>query len=209
MSLNTLFTTGLIVTLVISLMCCLKRQKKFLKFRTPDGRVPWGVIDMYLLIFSIFVIPTHLYPLVKGWVSGLNLLLTNPVHITPEGYIEDGNPMKSDFFFCFFLYMCQSIRLSVLDFSLARRLSVSPILLISPTATCGILFTSLLVCPAWKTIPPSDLFYFFSKGYFRGMYKLSCFDVLSGYLLSNFEYFLSSPIHCQIVDYNIPWLKLI
>ena len=126
MRLNTLFTTGLIVTLVISLMCCLKRQKKFLKFRTPDGRVPWGVIDMYLLIFSIFFIPTHLYPLVKGWVSGLNLLLTNPVHITPEGYIEDGNPMKSDFFFCFFLYMCQSIRLSVLDFSLARRLSVCP-----------------------------------------------------------------------------------
>ena len=38
MRLNTLFTTGLIVTLAISLACCLKRQKNFLCCWIPSGR---------------------------------------------------------------------------------------------------------------------------------------------------------------------------
>ena len=38
MHLNTLLNTGLIVTLVISLVCSIKRKNKFLKCRIPAGR---------------------------------------------------------------------------------------------------------------------------------------------------------------------------
>ena len=74
---------------------------------------------MHIIISSPFVSPYHFYPSVKGRVSGPNLLFTTLASITLVVYVEDVNPTKIGLFKCSFSYVCQSVHLSVLDFSLA------------------------------------------------------------------------------------------
>ena len=70
---------------------------------------------MYLLFSSPLGILDHFYPLVKGWVSGMNILLAALEPITPVGSVEDGNSTKGGGGgFCSFSCMFQSVCLSIL-----------------------------------------------------------------------------------------------
>ena len=67
---------------------------------------------MYLIISSPFVSLNHFYLLIIYWDSGMNLLLTTLAPINYIGYVEYGNPTKSDYF-VLLLLVRESIRLSV------------------------------------------------------------------------------------------------
>ena len=45
---------------------------------------------MYLIMYYTFGSPDHFFPLVKGWVSGLNLLLDTLALINPIASVVDG-----------------------------------------------------------------------------------------------------------------------
>ena len=79
---------------------------------------------MCLILSSLLDIPSHFYPLNKGWVSGPNLLLDTLVPITPVGSVEGWRPTKSEFLLFSFSYVCQSVRPYVLYFSLVCHPSV-------------------------------------------------------------------------------------
>ena len=62
MRINPLFTTSIIVTLFISLVCCLIHPKKFINCFIPDWRTIWISRDLPNYLFS-FWYPGSLLPI--------------------------------------------------------------------------------------------------------------------------------------------------
>ena len=74
MRINYLFTTGIVVTLVISIVYCLNPQIALIIVRSQPG-IPYEFPDMYIITYSPLGSLARFYPLVKVWICGMNLLL--------------------------------------------------------------------------------------------------------------------------------------